>query len=87
MQADDEELHYVLCLFALEAIRNVFATVNQLRSALTQDTFGYWRTLYETLVKSRFIIGFVSQDVDLPGRYLYSTNSSYLKFLRNVRPS
>ena len=87
MQADDEELHYVLCLFALEAIRNVFATVNQLRSALTQDTFGYWRTLYETLVKSRFIIGFVSQDVDLPGRYLYSTNSSYLKFYEMFAPA
>ncbi len=27
-----DELHYVLCLLALEGIRNVFATVNQLRS-------------------------------------------------------
>ena len=45
----DDELQYVLSLLAFEAIRNVFATVNQLRAALTQDTFGYWRTLYETL--------------------------------------
>lgn len=58
IRTDNEELHYVLCLFALEGIRNVFATVNQLRSALTQDTFGYWRTLYETLVKSRFMLRF-----------------------------
>lgn len=80
MRADVEELQYVLCLFAFEGIRNVFATVNQLRSALTQDTFGYWRTLYETLVKSRFMIRFSSEDVDLPGRFLYYTNSRYLRF-------
>ncbi len=77
---DGDELHFVLCLFALEAIRNLFATVNQLRSALTQDTFGYWRTLYETLVKSRFIFRFTEKDTELPGRFLYYTNSSYLEF-------
>ena len=87
MRAVDDELHFVLCLFALEAIRNVFATVNQLRSALTQDTFGYWRTLYETLVKSRFINKFSSQDVDLPGRFMYYTNSSYLEFYEMFAPA
>ena len=84
---DGDELHFVLCLFALEAMRNVFSTVNQLRSALTEDTFGYWRTLYETLVKSRFIIRFASQDVDLPGRFLYYTNSSYLEFYEMFAPA
>ena len=87
MRAVDDELHYVLCLFALEAIRNVFPTVNQLRSALTQDTFGYWRTLYETLVKSRFIKRYSLQDVDLPGRFLYYNNSSYLQFYRMFAPA
>lgn len=87
MRTDNEELHYVLCLFALEGIRNVFATVNQLRSAFTQDTFGYWRTLYETLVISRFIIRFASEDVDLPGRFLYFTNSRYLKFYEMFAPA
>ena len=79
-------LHLVLCLFAREAIRNVFATVNQLRSALTEDTFGYWRTLYETLVKSRFILKYTSQDEDLPMRFLYYTNSRYLEFYRMFAP-
>ena len=84
---DGDELHFVLCLFALEAIRNVFATVNQLRSALTQDTFGYWRTLYETLIKSRFILRFTEQDTELPGRFLYSTNSRYLQFYTRLAPT
>ena len=84
---DGDELHFVLCLFALEAIRNVFATVNQLRGALTQDTFGYWRTLYETLVNSRFILQFSEQDAELPGRFLYHTNSRYLKFYRRFAPA
>ena len=85
--AYDEELHFVLSLLALEGIRNVFATVNQLRSALTQDTFGYWRTLYETLVKSRFMVRFASVDADLPGRFLYYTNSRYLKFYEIFAPA
>ena len=87
MRADNEELSFVLSLLALEGIRNVFATVNQLRSALTEDTFGYWRTLYETLVKSRFLIRFASEDVDLPGRFLYHTNSRYLKFYKMFAPA
>ena len=84
--SDGDELHFVLCLFALEAIRNMFATVNQLRSALTQDTFGYWRTLYETLVKSRFILKFSEKDPDLVGKFSYYTNSCYLKFYSKFAP-
>lgn len=77
---DSDELHFVLCLFAFEAIRNMFATVNQLRAALTDDTFGYWRTLYETLIKSRFILKFSEQEPDIAGRLLCHTNSCYSKF-------
>ena len=66
---DSNELHFVLCLLALESIRSVFATINQLRVALPEDTFGYWRALYETLVKSRFLLRFTRQDPDLPGRF------------------
>ena len=83
---EGDELHFVLCLFALEAIRNVFATVNQLRGALSQDTFGYWRTLYETFVNSRFILRFTVQDAEVPGRFLYHTNSRYLKFFNRFVP-
>ena len=64
---DSDELHLVLSLLAFEAIRNLFAIVNQLRSALTQDTFGYLRTLHETLVKSRFLLKLTEVDADLPG--------------------
>ena len=40
------ELHTVLGLFSFEAIRTLFATVNQLRAGLADETFVYWRTLY-----------------------------------------
>ena len=75
----EDELHLALCLFALEAVRNLFAVVNQLRGALPQDVFGYWRTLYETLVHSRFLLRFAFKDGDLPGRFLYHTNIRYLR--------
>ena len=77
---DGDELHFVLCLFGLEAVRNSFATVNQLRGALTEGTFRHWLTLYETLVRSRFILRFAKQGTDLPSRFLYHTNSKYLQF-------
>ena len=79
-------LHFVLCLFALEAIRNMFATVNQLRVGLSSDTFVYWRTLYETLVKSRLILKFREEDKDLPDKFLYYTNSAYLKLYKEFAP-
>ena len=81
-----DELHFVLRLLALESIRSVFATVNQLRAALTEDTFGYWRTLYETFVKSQFLLQFTAEDADLPGRFSYYTNSMYLEFYRKFAP-
>lgn len=74
------ELHCVLVLFSFEAIRMLFATVNQLRAGLADETFVYWRTLYETFVKSRFMLQFSKKDADLPGRFMYYTNSAYLKF-------
>ena len=77
---DNDELHFVLGLFALEATRNLFATVNQLRAGLASETFVYWRTLYEILIKSRFMLRFSEEDADLPGRFMYYTNSAYLKF-------
>ena len=86
MRADNEELSFVLSLLALEGIRNVFATVNQLRSALTEDTFGYWRTLYETLVKSRFLIRFASEGRGLTWKISISHKFSLLEILQNVCP-
>ena len=83
----DHELHLVLCLLALEAVRNLFAVVNQLRGALTEDVFGYWRTLYETLVHSRFLLKFAAQDRDLPGRFLYHTNTRYLRLYERLTPA
>ena len=82
-----DELQFVLGLLALESIRSVFATVNQLRAALTGDTFGYWRTLYETFVKSQFLLQFTEEDADLPGRFSYYTNSMYLEFYREFAPA
>ena len=83
---DADELHYILCLLAFEAIRNAFATVNQLRSALSEDTFGYLRTLHETLIKSRFLKEHAESDPDLPGRFSYYTNTTYLDFYRRFAP-
>ena len=87
---DDElhnELHFILCLLALDAIGNVFATVNQLRSALTDDTFVYLRTLHETFVKSRFLLTFSEKDPDLPGRFSYYNNTTYLNFYKKFAPA
>ena len=83
---DPSGLHFTLCLLAFEATRNVFATVNQLRSALSEDTFGYLRTLHETLVKSRFLKEYTQSDPDLPGRFAYYTNTVYLDFYRRFAP-
>ncbi len=83
---DNNELHFVLGLFAFEAIRILFATVNQLRAGLADETFVYWRTLYETFVKSRFMLKFSKADADLPGRFQYYTNSAYLKFYSIFAP-
>lgn len=83
---DAGELHFVLCLLAFEAIRNVFATVNQLRSGLSSDTFGYLRTLYETLVKSRFLKEYADSEPDLPGKLAYYTNTTYLDFYCRFAP-
>ncbi|MYE89056.1 hypothetical protein F4X33_08695 [Candidatus Poribacteria bacterium] len=85
-QLDNDELHFVLGLFSFEATRTLFATVNQLRAGLASETFVYWRTLYETLVKSSFMLKFSKTDADLPGRFLYYTNSAYLKFYSMFAP-
>ena len=78
----NDQLTFVLCLLALESTRTVFATVNQLRGALAAETFGYWRTLYESYVMSQFVMTNSAQDPDLPGRFAHSTNSMYLDFYR-----
>ncbi len=80
------ELHHVLSLFSFEAIRMLFATVNQSRAGLASETFVYWRTLYETLIKSRFMLKYHKEDADLPGRFLYYTSSAYLKFYSMFAP-
>ena len=74
------DLHYPLCNLAFESNRTLFAIVNQLRSALANDTFVYLRTLHETLVKSRFLKRHTEDDPDLPGRFIYHTNAAYKKF-------
>ena len=86
-QDDNGLLHFVLGLFSFEATRTLFATVNQLRAGLASETFVYWRTLYETLIKSRFMLKFNEEDADLPGRFLYYTNSAYLKFYSMFAPT
>ena len=79
-------MHCVLGLFSFEATRTLFATVNQLRAGLASETVVYWRTLYETLIKSRFILKFSKVDADLPERFMYYTNSAYLKFYSMFAP-
>ena len=83
----NSELRFVLCLLGLESIRGVFATVSQLRAALVDETFGYWRTLYETSVTSQFLVQFTKLDPDLPGRFSRYTNSIYLDFYNRFSPS
>ena len=84
---NDDRLSFVLCLLALEATRNILATTNQLRGALAAETFGYWRTLYETYVHSQFLLRFSAQDPDLPERFAGSTISMYLDFYERFGPS
>ena len=79
-EEDNDQLTFVLCLLALEPTRTIFATVNQLRGALAAETFGYWRTLYESYVMSRFLLTNSEQDPVLPGRFAHSTNTMYLDF-------
>ena len=80
------ELHYVIGLFAFEAIRNAFAIVNQLRSALPNDTFGYLRTLHEASVKSRFLEKFSGVDPDLAARLWCWTDTAYFNFYQSLAP-
>ena len=81
-EEDNDQLTFVLCLLALESTRTIFATVNQSRGALAADTFGYWRTLYESYIMSRFLLTNSAQDPDLPGRFAHSTNAMYLDLFR-----
>ena len=81
------ELHHVLCLFGFEAVRVVFAVVNQMRSALPDDTFGYLRTLHEAYVKSRFLVEFSPQDPDLAARLWYHTDTMYWGLYKKFAPA
>ena len=81
-ERDASEIHYPLCHLAFDSNRSIFAIVNQLRSGLWQETFGYLRTMHETFVRSRFLSKHSENDPDLPGRFLYYTNSTYLEFYR-----
>ena len=81
------ELHDVLGLFGFEAVRIVFAVVNQLRSALPNDTFGYLRTLHEAYVKSRFLVKFSPQDSDLAARLWYHTDTMYWNLYKRLAPA
>ena len=72
---NDNLQHYVLCLLALEGIRMLIAMVNQLRVGLASETLVYWRTFYEVYIKSNFIFEKYKEDKNLPGRFLYCTES------------
>ena len=85
-EGPDEELHLVLCLMALEALRTMWATVNQLRSALAEETPGYLRTMHELSVQSRFLTAYAANDPDLPGRFAYFNRAAYLDFYRRFAP-
>ena len=84
---DEDPLGFVLCLLALEATRTIFATVNQVRGGLAAETFGYWRTLYETFVIGRFLLRFSEEDASLSGRFSNSTYSMYLDFYKRFGPT
>ena len=81
-QREESELHAVQRLLLLQAIRNVFATVSQMRSGLATDTLGYLRTVHEIYVKSEFLDKHSTLDRDLPGRFLYYNNTTYLENYR-----
>ena len=81
-QREDSELHFVQGLLLLQAIRNVFATVSQIRSGLAADTLGYLRTVHEIYVKSEFLEKHSTLDRDLPGKFSYYNNTTYLEYYR-----
>ena len=70
-------MQYVLSSIACHASRPLLAAVNQYRSALTDETFGYWRTLYENLIKSRLLLRYSQMDEELAGRFVYHTLEQY----------
>ena len=70
-------MQHVLSSIACHASRPLLAAVNQYRSALTDETFGYWRTLYENLIKSRFLLQYSQEDQELAGRFVYHTLEKY----------
>ena len=77
---EENELHFVQGLLLLQAIRNVFATVSQIRSGLAADTLGYLRTVHEIYVKSEFLKKHSILDQDLPGKFSYYNNTTYLEY-------
>ena len=79
---EENELHFVQGLLLLQAIRNVFATVSQMRSGLAADTLGYLRTVHEIYVKSEFLEKHSTLDRDLPGKFSYYNNTTYLEYYR-----
>ena len=81
-QREDSELHFVQGLLLLQAVRNVYATVSQLRSGLAADTLGYLRTVHEIYVKSEFLEKHSTSDQDLPGKFSYYNNTTYLEYYR-----
>ena len=81
-QREESELHFVQGLLLLQAIRNVFATVSQIRSGLAADTVGYLRTVHEIYVKSEFLEKHSTLDRDLPGKFSYYNNTTYLEYYR-----
>ena len=46
------------------------------------STLGYLRTLYEIYVKSRFLDKFAQSDQDLPGKFSYYNNTTYLDYYK-----
>ena len=74
--SDGGMMQHVLSSIACHASRPLLAALNQYRSALTNETFGYWRTLYENLIKSRFLLKY-SHDQELAGRFVYHTLQKY----------
>ena len=60
----------------------MFATVSQMRSGLAADTLGYLRTVHEIYVKSEFLDKHSASDRNLPGRFSYSNNTTYLEYYR-----
>ena len=77
---DDGTDQQVLASLAIYAGRPLLAAVNQYRAGLAGETFGYWRTLYENLIKSRFLMRFGQQDLELAGRFMHHTLRKYRDF-------